>query len=129
MPETARSERRERDRPWLVVLRSIVIGVPIALVSANVWPILVRGLGAPVGSVAEGIFLVVFLWWAAGGGPPRRTRVARSSAFRTVALAPSQWAWSLVAGLGFAVAVHAAIVLLFRLMPFPAEAFRQGYDF
>jgi membrane protease YdiL (CAAX protease family) len=129
MPETARSERRERDRPWPVVLRSIVIGVPMALVPANVWPILLRGLGAPVGSVAEGIFLVVFLWWAAGGGPPRTTRVARSSAFRTVALAPSQWAWSLVAGLGFAVAVHAAIVLLFRLMPFPAEAFRQGYDF
>jgi len=129
MPETARSERRERDRPWPVVLRSIVIGVPMALVPANVWPILLRGLGAPVGSVAEGIFLVVFLWWAAGGGPPRATRAARSTAFRAVTLAPRQWAWSLFAAIGFAVAVHAAMVLLFRLMTFPAESFRQGYDF
>lgn len=112
-----------------VVLRSIVIGVLVALVPANVWPILLRGLGAPIGSVAEAIFLLVFVWWAAGGGPTRTTRVARRTSFRTVALAPSQWAWSLLAALAFAVAVHAAIVLLFRFVPFPAEAFRHGYDF
>jgi membrane protease YdiL (CAAX protease family) len=129
MPATARSERRELGWPSPVLLWSIVIGVPVALVSANVWPLLLRGLGAPIGSVAEGIFLLVFLWWASGGGPPSTTRVARTTAFRTVALAPRQWAWSLLAAIGFAVAVHAAIVLLFRLMPFPAEAFRQGYDF
>ena len=129
MPVPVRSERPELGWPSPVLLWSIVIGVPIALVSANVWPLLLRGLGAPIGSVAEGIFLLVFLRWAAGGGPPRTTRVARSTAFRTVALAPSQWAWSLVAAIGFAVAVHATIVLLFRFMRFPAEAFRQGYDF
>jgi membrane protease YdiL (CAAX protease family) len=28
----------------------------------------------------------------------------------------------------FAVTVHAAIVLLFRFVPFPASAFREGYD-
>jgi membrane protease YdiL (CAAX protease family) len=110
-------------------LWSILIGVPVALVSANVWPLLLRRLGAPIGSLAEGIFLLVFLWWAAGGGPPRASRVARGTVFRTVALTPSQWAWSLLAAVAFAAAVHAAIVLLFRLMPFPAEAFRQGYDF
>jgi hypothetical protein len=63
MPVTARSERRELGWPSPVLLWSIVIGVPIALVSANVWPLLLRGLGAPIGSVAEGIFLLVFLWW------------------------------------------------------------------
>ena len=29
----------------------------------------------------------------------------------------------------FAVTIHAAIVLLFRFVPFPKEAFRHGYDF
>ena len=126
MPVPVRSERPELGWPSPVLLWSIVIGVPIALVSANVWPLLLRGLGAPIGSVAEGIFLLVFLRWAAGGGPPRTTRVARSTAFRTVALAPSQWAWSLVAAIGFAVAVHATIVLLFRFMRFPARPFGKG---
>jgi membrane protease YdiL (CAAX protease family) len=129
MRATARSERREVGWPSPVVLWSIVIGVPVALVPANVWPLLLRGLGAPIGSVVEAIFLLVFLCWAAGGGPPLTTRVARSIAFRAVTLAPRQWPWSLLAAIGFAVAVHAAIVLLFRLVPFPAEAFRQGYDF
>jgi membrane protease YdiL (CAAX protease family) len=34
----------------------------------------------------------------------------------------------LVAALSFAATIHAAMVLLFRLMPFPTEAFRHGYD-
>jgi membrane protease YdiL (CAAX protease family) len=34
----------------------------------------------------------------------------------------------LLAAVSFAATVHAAIVLLFRLVPFPAEAFHQGYD-
>ena len=129
MPATAVSGQRDRDWPSPVWLWSIVIGVSVALGPANAWPVLLRGLGAPIGSVAEAIFLLVFLWWATGGGPPRATRAARSTAFRSVTLAPSQWAWSLLAAIGFAVAVHAAMVLLFRLVPFPAEAFRQGYDF
>jgi membrane protease YdiL (CAAX protease family) len=54
---------------------------------------------------------------------------ARTAAFRTVALSPARWVWSLVAALAFAAAVHCAIVFLFRLVPFPVEAFRQGYDF
>lgn len=35
----------------------------------------------------------------------------------------------MVAALCFAVTIHAAIVLLFRFVPFPAAEFRQGYDF
>ena len=34
----------------------------------------------------------------------------------------------LVAAFSFAATVHAAIVLLFRLVPFPAAVFRHGYD-
>jgi membrane protease YdiL (CAAX protease family) len=75
------------------------------------------------------LFLGVYVWWAGGGGPPQRTRAARSVAFRRVALSPTQWSWGIVGGLSFAVTIHAAIVLLFRFMLFPAEAFRQGYDF
>jgi membrane protease YdiL (CAAX protease family) len=61
--------------------------------------------------------------------PPQRTRAARSIAFRRRALSPAQWFWGIIAAFSFAATVHAAIVLLFRFVPFPIEAFRHGYNF
>jgi membrane protease YdiL (CAAX protease family) len=94
-----------------VSLRAIVIGVAIALTAANVWPALLLSLGVPLASIAEAVFLAV----------------SRSASFRG-ALQPAQWLWGLLAALAFAATVHAAIVLLFRLVPFPIAAFREGYD-
>ena len=37
--------------------------------------------------------------------------------------------WSVAAALAFAVTVHAAMVITFRLVPFPADAFHKGYNF
>jgi membrane protease YdiL (CAAX protease family) len=112
-----------------LVLRAIVIGLAIGMVAANVWPLLLLNLGALIAAVVELIFLGTYLWWAAGGGPPQANKPARARAFRSVRLSSSQWLWGILAALFFAVTVHASIVLLFRLVPFPAAAFRQGYDF
>lgn len=64
-----------------------------------------------------------------GGGPPRTTQAARSKLFRRGRLSSIQWFWGVVAALFFAMTIHASIVVLFRLVPFPAAAFRQGYNF
>jgi membrane protease YdiL (CAAX protease family) len=111
-----------------VSLRAIVSGLLIALVAANVWPVLLVGLGVPIATICEVIFLSFYIWWAAGGGPPRTTQNSRAFAFRRCALSSTQWSWSIVAALFFAVTIHAAIVLLFRFVPFPKEAFRHGHD-
>jgi membrane protease YdiL (CAAX protease family) len=111
-----------------VSLRAIMSGLVVALVAANVWPFLLVSLGAPLAAICEAIFLSLYIWWAAGGGPPRSTQDSRAFAFRRRALSPAQWFWSIVAALFFAVTIHAAIVLLFRFVPFPKEAFRHGYD-
>jgi membrane protease YdiL (CAAX protease family) len=58
-----------------------------------------------------------------------RFQVLRADYFRAGSLSPAQWRWGIVAALSFAATIHAAIVLLFRLVPFPAAAFHQGYDF
>jgi membrane protease YdiL (CAAX protease family) len=112
-----------------VSLRAIITGVAIALAAANVWPLLLLSLGVPLATAAEAVFLALYLWWAGGGGPPIATQPARSTAFRRGALSSAQRAWGLIAALAFAGTIHAAMVLLFRLVPFPIEAFRQGYDF
>jgi membrane protease YdiL (CAAX protease family) len=109
-------------------LSAILAGVLIAIAAANVWPLLLFNLGALLGAIIEIEFLALFIWWAQGGGPPRALHTARINAFRRVALSSREMLWGVLAALSFAVTVHASIVLLFRFIPYPTAAFRQGYD-
>src|SRR5215469_16767179 len=112
-------------RTILVLLRPIAVDLLIALPAANVAPVLIR---VPGGAILEIVFLGVFLWWTSGGGPPARLRPFRADRFRRTRLSAPEWLWGLLAALSFAASVHAAIVLLFRFEPFPAQAFHRGYD-
>jgi membrane protease YdiL (CAAX protease family) len=113
----------------LVTWRAAVAGLLIAMIAANVWPLLLLNLGVPVAAIIEIIFLALYVCWAGGGGPPRRWQAARAATFRRKTLSQAQWAWGLVAAFFFAVTIHASLVLLFRFVPFPATSFRHGYDF
>jgi membrane protease YdiL (CAAX protease family) len=111
-----------------VAVRAIVGGLLIGLVAANVWPLLLTALGMPGAAAVEAPFLALYLWWVSGGGGPAGMKEARRAAFRTGSLSRAQWFWSVAAALCFAVSIHAALVVLFRLVPFPVAAFRQGYN-
>jgi membrane protease YdiL (CAAX protease family) len=111
-----------------ITLRAIIPGFLLAIAAINVWPLLLLNLGVPLAAFTEAIFLGLFIWWASGGGSPRSTKAARAAAFRSRKLSSKQWAWGLVAAFFFATTIHASIVLLFRFVPFPTAAFRQGYD-
>jgi len=111
-----------------ISLRAIVSGLFLAIVSLNVWPVLLAILPMPLAAFAEAVFLLFFLWWAGGGGPPHSTKSARAASFRSGKLSVRRWVWGLSAALFFAVTVHASIVLLFRFVPFPVATFRNGYD-
>lgn len=113
-----------------VILRAIVVGLLVGMIPANVWLVflVVLKLPVPVAVVAELLFLAVYVWWARGGGPPRTLQPVRADYFRVRHLSGQQWAWGVVAAISFAVTVHSAITLLFRFVPYPAAAFRQGYD-
>src|ERR1700753_3884155 len=98
---------------WLTILLAIVYGLLIALVAANMWPLLLLKLGTPFASVAEILFLAAYVWWASGGGGPQGWKAARADAFRSTSLTSRQWAWGLLAAVFFAITVHSSIVLLF----------------
>ena len=112
-----------------VTPRAIISGLVVGLGAANVWPVLLRSCGLPVAAICEVAFLGLYLAWARGAFPPKSTSAARRWAARDLPLTAEQWAWGLPAALAIAVAVHAAMVVLFRLTPFPATAFHRGYDF
>jgi membrane protease YdiL (CAAX protease family) len=121
------------NRPsyWAILpisLRAIITGILIALIPANVWPPLLLRLGVPVAASVEVVFLALYIWWSSGGGSPLRTRAARGRAFRNTRLSPAQYFWGIIGAFFFAATIHAAIVLLFRFIPFPTAAFRRGYD-
>ena len=111
-----------------ISLRAIVSGLFVAIVSLNVWPVLLVILPVPLAAFAEAVFLLFFLWWAGGGGPPHSTKSDRAASFRSGKLSVMRWVWGLCAALFFAITVHASIVLLFRFVPFPVATFRSGYD-
>jgi len=113
---------------FLVIPRAIVVGSLVGLVAANVWLPLLYLLGVPTAAAVEAVFLSAYVWWAAGGGPPGSLKAVRAESFRRRSLSSAQWRWGLVAAVSFAVSVHGAIVVLFRLVPFPAQAFHAGYD-
>ncbi len=109
--------------------RAIAAGLLVGLVGTNVWSLLAVVFGPRAWTaLAEVAFLVLYLAWASGRGPPRSTATARRAAFRAGPLSRAQWVWGFTAAAAFAVTVHAALVVLFRLTPFPAAAFHQGYD-
>jgi membrane protease YdiL (CAAX protease family) len=112
-----------------VCVMAVVYGLVIAMVSANVWPLLLLKLGAPFAAVAEVIFLGLYLWWVGGGGPPAAWKSARAASFRSGKLTRTEWFWGLLAAIFFAIAVHASIAVLFRFVAFPTEEFRHGYNF
>ena len=111
-----------------ISLRAIVSGLFLAIVSLNVWPVLLVILPVPLAAFVEAAFLLFFLWWAGGGGPPDSTKSDRAASFRSGKLSVMRWGWGLCAALFFAVTVHASIVLLFRFVAFPVATFRNGYD-
>ncbi|HTX77963.1 MAG TPA: type II CAAX endopeptidase family protein [Terracidiphilus sp.] len=111
------------------VLGAILLGIVIGMTAANVWPVLLLSLGAPAAAAIELVFLAAYIYWVAGGGSPRKWRAFRADCFRARALAPRDWLWGLMAAISFAATIHASIVLLFRFVPYPAEAFHRGYDF
>jgi len=113
-----------------VIVGAIVGGLLVGMVPANVWLLflVVLKLPAPLAVAAELLFLTVYVWWARGGGPPQQLRALRADCFRVRSLSGAQWFWGIIGALSFAVTVHAAIALLFRFVPYPAAAFRSGYD-
>ena len=125
------SDSESRPGPWArlpVALRAVISGLAVGLIAANVWSVLLLTVGGVAAPVIEAGFLVAYVWWAGGRGPPRSTVPARCRAFRATTLSPAAWLYGLIAAVAFAASVHAAIVILFRLVPFPAADFHKGYD-
>ena len=107
--------------------KAIVGGLLVGMIAANVWPVLLFKLGAPIASGIELIFLGLYVWWFIGAAPGV-ARAQRRENGRAAKLSAAQWGWGVLAAVCFAATINLALVLLFRFIPFPAAAFHRGYD-
>ena len=123
------AQSQDLRRRALVIFRAVIVGLLVGMIAANIWPLFLLRLGMPVAALAEIVFLALYVWWVSGGGPPTPLRAVRAENFRVRSLSAAQWTWGIVAAVSFAATIHAALVLLFRIVPFPAAAFHEGYDF
>jgi membrane protease YdiL (CAAX protease family) len=126
--QSRNTQSQDRRSRALIILRAVIVGLLVGMIAANVWPLLLR-VGMPLAAGAEIIFLALYVRWVSGGGPPNSMRAVRAENFRLRPLSAAQWIWGIIAAVSFAATIHAALVLLFRIVPFPAAAFHQGYDF
>lgn len=122
--------RRRALHPVMLVIFAVTGGLLVGMIAANIWPVLLTlaKLDAVTASVVEVVFLLTYALWFTGvlPGPWRR---GRRNLGRGGPLRSGQWGWGVLTAFAFAGTIHAAMVVLFRLIPYPAAAFHAGYDF
>ncbi len=75
------------------------------------------------------IVLWVYLRYVSGSWWPKATTESRRARFRATKLPMRVWKWSLIAALLAAVLLESSLVVAFRIIEFPAEAWALAYDF
>jgi membrane protease YdiL (CAAX protease family) len=112
------------------VIQAIALGYFVFAIAGSVARILILALvPAPWSIVAMGGVLWIYWKYFSGSWWPKSTAEARSNSFRTTQLSTSVWEWSLIAAMLVVVVIESGIVITFRILEFPAEAWALGYDF
>ncbi len=113
-----------------IVVRAIVVGFLVfAIVGSVAWTAIVILIPAPWSIGAMAIVLWVFLRYVSGSWWPQATTESRRVRFRATKLPMRVWKWSLIAALLAVVFWQSSLVVLFRIIEFPAEAFASGIGF
>jgi len=79
------------------------------------------------------IFMVGVLWiyvkFFSGNWGPNNSLEARREMFRNVKLSAKVWQWSLISVVLIVAVIQSGLVITFRVIEFPAEAWSLGFDY
>ena len=113
-----------------MAVRAIVVGLFVfAIVGLFAWNVILMLIPAPWSIAAMVIVLWVYLRYFSGHWWPKATSESRRVRFRATKLPMRVWKWSLIAAVLSVVVFQSSVVVLFRIIEFPAEAFTSGIDF
>ena len=121
------------DRFWVripIVVRAIVMGFLVfAIVGSVAWTATLILVPAPWSIGVMGVVLWAYWRYFSGSWWPEATAGSRRVRFRATKLPKSVWKWSLTAALLAIVVLQSSLIVTFRIIEFPAEAWALGYDF
>ena len=114
----------------LVWLKPIGLGILVYAIGGLI-------LWAAVISLIPGFWsaiVMIFVLWAylkyfSGSWAPASTKAFRKKMFRDIRLSKTSWVNGILSTLLFVLIVQSALVVTFRIIPFPEEAFKAGFRF
>ena len=113
-----------------VLIRAIVSGLLVFGIVGNVVWLGVVTLIPPPWSLVIMIGVLWIYWmYFSGKWWPKTTAATRSESFRASKLSIGTWKWSLITALIIVVAIQSSLVITFRFVEFPSDAWALGFDY
>lgn len=112
-----------------IVIQAILLGFFVNTIGVGAWVTILNIVPSPWSMIAAIGMLWLFWKYFSGSWRPRSTAETRRISFRAIKLSPNVWKWSLLAALLFVVIFQSGLVVTFRIIEFPAEAFTLEYNF
>jgi membrane protease YdiL (CAAX protease family) len=113
-----------------LVIRATVSGYFVYAIAGLVaWMVILAFVPVPWSLPAMWGVLWLYLKYFSGSGWPQSTAQVRTENFRGIKLSATTWKWSLISAILVVVTIESGLVVTFRLVEFPAEAWNMGLDY
>jgi membrane protease YdiL (CAAX protease family) len=110
-----------------VFVRAILLGFTICFGGITCWTVGFALIPLPYTLVYVLLFLALYIVFFMGMAGPKKSLVFRKTNFRAVHLSRATWIRGIAGSLLFVIIVQASLVITFRLVPFPEQAFKSQY--
>jgi membrane protease YdiL (CAAX protease family) len=111
-----------------LLIRAIVQGLFVSTIGVYSWLVIGSLIPGLWSVLVMGGVLWLYLKYFSGSWWPESTAPARNKLFRAVRLPAAVWKWSLAAAALIVIIWQSGMVVTFRIIEFPADAFTAGYD-
>jgi len=113
-----------------LMVRAVVTGFLVfAIAGSLIWTAVLAFIPAPWSILVMAIVLWIYVKYTSGSWWPQSTAEVRRRYFRATKLSNEKWLWSAVMALVTVVVAQSSLVVTFRVIEFPVEAWNLGYDF
>jgi len=113
-----------------LVLRAVVTGYVVFAIAGTVaWMAILALVPIPWSLPVMWLVLFFYLKYFSGSWWPKSTAGIRAENFRAVKLTASTWKWSLFSALLIVAVIESGLVVTFRIVEFPAEAWNLGLQY
>lgn len=111
-----------------LAVRAIISGLFVSTLGVYSWLVIGSFIPGPWSIVVMGGVLWLYWKYFSGSWWPKSTVDARKKRFRAVKMPAAVWKWGLVAAILIVAIWQSGMVLTFRIIEYPTEAFTAGYN-